>query len=90
MAKFKHNEQTMVVLQDLDNRLTQLIEAAQTSNKEFVDTEVRALQSARTLVDQCIKTGHVFRGSDFVPDGLLPYVKTPSYFNPLKVIKGSD
>ncbi len=86
MAKYKHNQETLHVLADLDNRLTQLIEAAQTSGAEFVDTEVRALMSARTLVDQCKKTGHVFRGS-VVPDGLLPYVKTPSYDNPLRVTK---
>jgi len=85
--KYRHTEDTLHVLKDLDNRLTQLIEAAQTSSAEFVDTEVRALMSARTLVQQCKDTGHVFRGSSYVPDGLIGYFKTESYNNPLKVEK---
>jgi hypothetical protein len=78
MAKYKHHADTLIVLKDLDNRLTQLIEASLTSNADFVETEVRALQSARSLVEQCTNHGHVFRGSSYVPDGLEPYFKTPS------------
>lgn len=83
MSKFKHNEQTLHILKDLDNRLTQLIEAVETTNND--SREIRAFQSARTLVDQCRNTGHVFRGNEFFPDGLIGYFKTPSYKNPLKV-----
>lgn len=73
MAKYLHHPATLTVLNDLDNRLTQLIEAAGDS-----PLEVQALQAARTLVKQCKDTGHTFRGSSAVPDGLEPYFKTPS------------
>lgn len=78
MAKYKHHPDTVIVLNDLENRLTQLIEASGRSTKPFVDTEVQALQSARTLVKQCKDTGHTFRGSSYVPDGLEGYFTTPS------------
>lgn len=85
MAKFKHNEETLHVLNDLDNRLTQLIEASEANDND--QREIRAFQSARTLIEQCKTTGHVFRGNEYFPDGLIGYYKTPSYINPLKVIK---
>lgn len=81
MSKYKHNHETLVVLEDLENRITQLIEANdrfKDSNPDMVAHQRTALESCRTLVKQCIDNGHVFRGSDFVPDGLLQYVKTPS------------
>ncbi len=77
MAKYKHHPDTLIVLNDLENRLTQLIEASRKHNAPFVDTEVQALQAARMLVKQCKDTGHTFRGSSFVPDGLEGYYDTP-------------
>ena len=82
MAKYKHNEDTKIVLNDIKNRLVQLKEASQAykslQSDEVHTTEQRAFDSAIMVVQQAIDNGHVFRGSDFVPDGLLPYVKTPS------------
>lgn len=81
MAKYKHSEDTLVVLKDLENRITQLIEANdkfKDSNPELVANQRLAFESCRTLVQQCLDNGHVFRGSDYVPDGLLQYVDTSS------------
>ena len=80
--KYPHNKDTLIVLKDIENRIQQLIEASEAykemlSEEEF-DIEQRSLQSALMVVKQAIKHGHVFRGSSAVPDGLLPYVKTPS------------
>lgn len=88
MAQYKHHPDTLIVLRDIENRLEQLIEASQTSSAPFVETETQALQSAKMLVVQARKTGHVFRGSSAVPDGLLPYVKTPSVTEQLGVNHG--
>lgn len=85
MAKYPHHPDTLIVLKDIENRLEQLIEASQTSSAPFVETEVQALQSAKMLIVQARNTGHVFRGSSAVPDGLLPYVKTPSVTEQLGV-----
>lgn len=78
--KYKHNPDTLIVLKDLENRVTQLIEANEhyETDNQVVRHQKRAFEAVLTLLDQCIKTGHVFRGSSAVPDGLLPYVKTPS------------
>lgn len=81
MAKYPHHPDTLIVLKDLENRLQQLIEAgdlAEEQHPELVKYQRTAFQSCLVLVRQCISTGHVFRGSSYVPDGLLPYVKTPS------------
>lgn len=88
--KYKHTEETAIVLEDLINRVQQLAEASQLSGEhgfEGAKYEKQAFQAVLTLLDQVKTVGHVFRGSDYVPDGLLPYVKTPSYHNPLKVEK---
>lgn len=78
--KFKHNPETLIVLKDLENRVIQLMEANEhyETDNQVVRHQRRAFESVLTIIDQCIKTGHVFRGSSAVPDGLLPYVKTPS------------
>ena len=81
MAKYKHLEETKIVLEDIKNRLIQLQEANEAYREkepELVRHQNTALQSAQTVVQQAIDNGHVFRGSDAVPDGLLEYVKTPS------------
>ena len=86
MSKYKHTKEDRIVLEDLKNRLTQLIESLDNCRDKAVkDNQTLALQSARMLVQQCIDTGHTFRGSDFVPDGLEPYVKTPSVEERLNV-----
>jgi hypothetical protein len=88
MAKYKHTKETLIVLRDLENRIQQLIEANEqyrTKSPELVTHQEFALNSCLLLVRQCIKTGHVFRGSSAVPDGLLQYVKTPSVTEQLKI-----
>ncbi len=88
MAKYKHTPETLVVLNDLENRVTQLIEANDNyggDNEKLVKYQRRAFESVLTLIDQCKKYGHVFRGSSAVPDGLLDYVKTPSPEEQLKI-----
>lgn len=80
--KYPHNEDTLIVLKDIENRFIQLKEASEAyksiSDPKKYEAEQQAFESALVVVRQAIKHGHVFRGSSFVPDGLLPYVKTPS------------
>lgn len=88
--KYKHTEDTNIVVEDLINRVQQLVEASELSGENgFVGAqyEAQAFKAVLTILNQVKTTGHVFRGSDYVPDGLLPYVKTPSFHNPLKVVK---
>jgi hypothetical protein len=80
MAKYPHHPDTLIVLRDIENRLTQLMEAnemARPTHPDLVEWQNRALASAKQLVQQAIDTGHVFRGSWAVPDGMLPYFQTP-------------
>lgn len=82
MAKYPHNEDTLIVLKDIENRLVQLKEAGEAYKSQLdpkkYEGEQQGLDAGLMIVRQAIKHGHVFRGSSFVPDGLLPYVKTPS------------
>lgn len=80
MAKYQHTEDTKVVLDDLENRVQQLIEASELTIGKFngAEAQIQAFQAVLTLIEQCRRYGHVFRGSSAVPDGLEPYVKTPS------------
>jgi hypothetical protein len=87
--KYKHTDEVKIVLDDLSNRVQQLIEASERSQDEFKGAkyEQQAFKSVLTILDQVRTTGHVYRGSSAVPDGLLPYVKTHSYQSPLKLVK---
>lgn len=88
MAKYKHLPDTFIVLRDIENRLVQLMEANTAFAKvepELVEHQNQGLRSALIVVQQAIKTGHVFRGSSAVPDGLLEVVKTPSVAEKLGV-----
>lgn len=86
--KYKHTAETTLVLDDLENRLLQLIEASEKNEGfEGAKYEQQAFRACLTLVDQIRRTGHVFRGSDYVPDGLLQYTTIPSFKSPLKVEK---
>lgn len=81
MAKYKHTDETKIVLDDLENRVQQLIEASELTRlpaPEIAEPQIMAFQAVLTLISQCRTYGHVFRGSSAVPDGLEPYVKTPS------------
>jgi hypothetical protein len=76
LAKYKHHPDTLIVLEDIKNRLTQLIEAGDVYEEldpDIVRYQRMAFESARELVQQAINTGHVFRGSWAVPDALLSY-----------------
>lgn len=87
--KYKHNPDTIIVLDDLSNRVQQLIEASELTKGKYegAEAQIQAFQAVLTLIEQVRRYGHVFRGSVAVPDGLLPYIKTPSYQSPLKVEK---
>lgn len=81
MAKYKHQPETLTVLNDLENRILQLIEVgerARVKNPELVEHQYQALYSCLTLVRQCKDNGHVFRGNDYFPDSVEPLAKTPS------------
>ena len=88
MAKYKHTEETKVVLDDLENRVQQLIEASElivNKHPEIAKPQIQAFQAVLTLLSQVRTTGHVFRGSSAVPDGLEPYTKTKFAGRQLKI-----
>jgi hypothetical protein len=83
MAKYKHTEEVKVVLDDLENRIQQLIEANELHiDKHGVDSDVRiaaqnlAFQSTLTLIKQVRDNGKVMRGNEFFPDPIEPIVTT--------------
>lgn len=82
MAKYPHTKDTLIVLNDIANRVQQLIEASELTlggeHDQLAQNQIMAFQAVQTIIQQCKNNGHVFRGSSAVPDGLEPYVKTPS------------
>lgn len=81
MAKYKHHRDTSIVLDDLENRVQQLIEA----NELYVDrghdnamitAQNTAFQSVLVLLGQVRNTGHIRRGTPVVPDDLEGLVET--------------
>lgn len=69
MAKYKHNDDTKIVLEDIKNRLMQLQEANNQYihlDSKLVEHQNLGLRSAQMLVQQAIDTGGVFRGSSAV------------------------
>lgn len=89
--KYQHHPDTLIALNDIKNRLQQLIEANELyAHKEpdLVRHQNQGHMNAILLVDQVIKTGHCFRGSWAVPDGLMTYpLRTKS---PEKVLNPSE
>lgn len=88
--KYKHTDESKIILDDLENRVQQLIEASELTvgSYEHAEAQIQAFQAVLTLISQCRTYGHVFRGSSAVPDGLEPYVKTPSPAKQLSIDKG--
>lgn len=82
MSKYQHHPDTLIALNDIRNRLQQLMEANELYREvepDLVKHQNQGHQNAITLIDQVIKTGHTFRGSWAVPDGLMSYdLKTKS------------
>ena len=81
MAKYKHQPDTLTALNDIKNRLHQLIEVNNRykgvgHDDKMIDDQNQGHQNAITIVDQVIKTGHVFRGSWAVPDPVEPMATT--------------
>lgn len=81
--KYKHTEETKIVLEDLTNRVMQLIEVNELhlgAHDKRTDTKLRhqnrAFGSVLTLLDQVSKTGHVMRGNSAFPDPIEPLAKT--------------
>lgn len=83
MAKYKHTEDTKIVLDDLQNRLQQLIEVnnlhlgvhGETEDKMIKDQN-QGLTVAITLVKQIRNTGHIQRGTPVIPDDIEPRATT--------------
>lgn len=78
--KYTHTAETLQVLDDLQNRVQQLIEVnslySTGENITKVKHQNRAFESVLTLLKQVRETGHVYRGSSAVPDSIEPLVKT--------------
>ena len=79
MAKYPHTGEVKTVLDDLENRVIQLIEANErykSQNPNLVYEQNTALSSVLVLIRQVRNTGHVKRGTPVIPDDLEPVVKT--------------
>lgn len=81
MARYKHEPDTLIALNDIKNRLQQLIEASNRykglgHDDKMIDEQNTGHQNAITIVQQVIDTGHVFRGSWAVPDPVEEMVTT--------------
>lgn len=69
--KYKHTPETKTVLDDLINRVQQLIEVNETHRfqaPDLVDHQNQAFQSCLVLLKQARDTGHVMRGNEYFPD----------------------
>lgn len=87
MVKYKHNEETRIVLDDLENRIQQFIEANELyrgngSDVAMIEAQNTAFGSVLVLIAQVRNTGHVRRGTPVVPDDLEPIVKTKWFGRP--------
>ena len=81
MAKYAHLEDTRIALDDLENRVQQLMEANEAylgvgHNDTLIRYQNDALASVLVLIKQVINTGHVQRGTPVVPDDIEKTVKT--------------
>lgn len=80
MAKYPHSEDTKIVLDDLANRVQQLIEIndlySHGENEDKVKYQRRAFEATLTLIKQVKDNGHVMRGNDYFPDSIEPLVTT--------------
>lgn len=81
MAKYKHTEDVKIVLDDLENRVSQLMEVnarylGQGHNDDLINHQNDAFTSVITLIKQVRDNGHVMRGNDFFPDPIEPKAKT--------------
>lgn len=77
--KYKHTPETKQVLDDLINRITQLIEANELYghyNPVLVDAQRMAFESCLVLLNQVKDTGKVMRGNDYFPDSVEPLAIT--------------
>ena len=80
MAKYQHTEDTKIVLDDLENRLTQLIEVNELhlggDEDDMIIQQNHGMGVALTLIGQVRKTGHIQRGTPIIPDQVEPRAKT--------------
>lgn len=77
VMKYKHTDETKIILEDLINRVQQFVEVSQrTKHFEGAKYQIQAFQSVLTLLNQVKDNGHVFRGNDYFPDDLEPLVET--------------
>lgn len=81
--KYKHTEDTKIVLDDLENRLQQLIEVNNThigahgdTSDQMIKDQNQGLTVALVLVKQVRKTGHIQRGTPIIPDEIEPRATT--------------
>lgn len=77
--KYKHTSETKQVLDDLINRVTQLVEVNELykqHNPDLVFAQRMAFESCLVLLRQVRDTGKVMRGNEFVPDSIEPLAKT--------------
>lgn len=81
MAKYKHHPMAQTVLEDLENRIKQLIEVnelARDKAPELVEHQFHALYACYALVKQVKDHGHVYRGNSVASDCVEPLAKTPN------------
>ena len=81
MGKYKHSEDTKIVLDDLENRLMQLIEVNKLHLGEsdvdgLINHQNHGMGVALTLIRQVRNTGHIQRGTPVIPDDVEPRATT--------------
>jgi hypothetical protein len=88
--KYKHTKEVLTVLNDLSNRVQQLIEANERylengHDDSLIEAQNTSLQSVLVLIKQVKDNGHVFRGNEYFPDDVEPLATTK--FNGVAMIK---
>lgn len=79
MAKYKHTKEVKIVLDDLENRVQQLMEINANHKHqapELVRQQNQAFSAVLVLIGQLRDNGHVMRGNDYFPDPVEPEAKT--------------
>lgn len=77
--KYQHTEETKIVLNDLINRVQQLVEVNEKyrhHDNQLVDHQKMAFESVLSLLEQVRDTGHVMRGNNYFPDSVEPIATT--------------
>lgn len=77
MAKYQHSNDTKIVLDDLENRVMQLMEVNDTHlaighDDKMIRDQNQGMSVILVLIRQLRNTGHIQRGTPIIPDEIEP------------------